>query len=535
MEINDFDKLVKEQMSKMEVVPSKGTKKVLVFKMFFNNLFLFHKVKLVAALFLISSGGYLGVIYSENETSSFSEGNDELITEEVNVNKSAIQNNNLADYSIKDEINSEDNLQKEIALKQNVSKVIIKEGDEKSEFSLQSIKENERKENNNLVNTTAKKLISSNQKQVRSDKSVVNVAQKIAQGTADKDVSEILSSKSDIVVSNQSKTTAPNSDNNFSIKPKIFEGESIQKFTTIEPVLIETEIVLNNSLPSPILIEPVDAYVSDPKKRGFTIDAYYSMLNKVDIDNALDDDLSDYHWDFYKEYDYVKTGSRGGVNINYNWSNFKIGSGIQLSTLRDYKSIYKYYFLEGSSSGGITTPTVSSAVVYGEDTAQVFYADPLNNELHEEIENEYNTYTYLKVPLTLGYEFDFKYLSLELNGGVEYGHLINSTGVEIKYGNVVNDPVPVYFYSDKYIGMMSRESENLNKHQLAILANATLRVRLSPSFDLYSSVYYSQSKTGIYSDNYFMQKMYKNYGAKIGVTYYLNKRLTLKETTRASF
>ena len=83
-----------------------------------------------------------------------------------------------------------------------------------------------------------------------------------------------------------------------------------------------------------------------------------------------------------------------------------------------------------------------------------------------EIENEYNTYTYLKVPLTLGYEFDFKYLSLELNAGVEYGHLINSSGVEVKRGNVVNDPVPVYFYSDKYIGMMSRKSESLNKHQI---------------------------------------------------------------------
>ena len=353
MEVNDFDKLVKEQMSKMEVVPSKGTKKALVFKMFFNNLFLFHKVKLVAALFLISSGVYLGVIYSESETSSFSEVNKELITEEVNVNKSVVQNNNSADYSIKDEINLEDNLQKEIAPKQNVNKGSIKEDDVRTESSSKSSKANERKEINSLTKTTTEKLISSNQKQVRSDKIAVNVAQKIVQGPANKDVSEILSSKSDIVGSNQSKTTAPNADNNFSIKPKIFEGESIQKFTTIEPVLIETEIVLNNSLPSPILIEPVDAYVSDPKKRGFTIDAYYSMLNKVDIDNALDDDLSDYHWDFYKEYDYVKTGSRGGVNINYNWNNFKIGSGIQLSTLRDYKSIYKYYFMEGSSSGGM--------------------------------------------------------------------------------------------------------------------------------------------------------------------------------------
>jgi hypothetical protein len=83
--------------------------------------------------------------------------------------------------------------------------------------------------------------------------------------------------------------------------------------------------------------------------------------------------------------------------------------------------------------------------------------------------------------------------------------------------------------------MMSRKSENLNKHQFAILANATLRVRLSPSFDLYSSVSYTESKSGIYQDNYFMQKTYKNYGMKIGVTYYLNKRLKLNEATLPSF
>jgi len=534
MEINDFDKLVKEQMSKMEVVPSTGIKKALAFKMFFNNLFLFHKIKLVAALFLISSGVYLGVNYSENGASSFSEGKNEVV-KEVDVNNSSIQNNNLADYSVKNASNSEDNLQKEIPPKQNINKGIIKEEETNSESYSAASTDSEPKETNNSIKNTTEKLIASNKKEATAIRGVANDTQVLAEEQVDKNISESPNSKSVVVRSNESKSTAFNSGNKFSLETIISEEAAIQKFDIINPVVIETEIVLNNSLPSPVFVQPIDDYVTNPKKRGFTIDVYYSTLNKVDIDNTLDDDLSDYHWDFYKEYDYVKTGSRGGVNINFNWNNFKIGSGIQLSTLRDYKSIYKYYFMQGSSSGGITTPTVSSAVVYGEDTAQVFYADPLNNELHQEIENEYNTYTYLKVPLTLGYEFDFKYLSLELNGGVEYGHLIHSSGVEVKRGDVVNDPVSVYFYSDKYIGMMSRKSESLNKHQFAILANATLRVRLSPSFDLYSSVHYTQSKSGIYHDNYFMQKTYKNYGAKIGVTYYLNKRLKLKETTRTSF
>ena len=544
MEINDFDKLVKEQMSKMEVVPSTGVKKALAFKMFFNNLIFFHKIKLVAALFLISSGVYFGVNYSENGASSFSEGNNELVdnaavnnaavNKEVDSN-SSIQNNNLADYSVKNASNSEDNLQEEIAPKQNIKSGNINKEEPESVSSSDAGKENETKETNHLVKNTTEKLITSNQKQATAIKSVANVTQVIAEEQVDKNISESSNSKSAIVGSNEPKFNAFNSDDNFSSETIIPEDASIQKFAIINPVVIETEIVLNNSLPNPIVIQPIDDYVTNPKKRGFTIDAYYSALNKVDIDNTLDDDLSEYHWDFYKEHDYVKTGSRGGVNTNYNWNNFKIGSGLELSTLRDYKSIYKYYFLQGSSSGSNIAPTVSSAVVYGEDTTQVFYADPLNNELHQEIENEYNTYTYLKVPLTLGYEFDFKYLSLELNGGVEYGHLIHSSGVEVKRGNVVNDPVPVYFYSDKYMGMMSSKSESLNKHQFAILANATLRVRLSPSFDLYSSVNYTQSKSGIYQDNYFLQKTYKNYGAKIGVTYYLNKRLKLKETTRTSF
>ncbi|MDC0338639.1 hypothetical protein OAN33_03770 [Flavobacteriales bacterium] len=548
MEVNDFDKLVKEQMSKMEVFPSKGTKKALVFKMFFNNLFLFHKVKLVAAFFLISGGVYLGVNYSENGESLFAEANSKInkeafkkevnkeeVKKEADVNDRAIQNNNLADYSGKNTDNSEVKLQKDTISKQNINNYNLKEEDIPGAFSLDLVKESEKKETNNSIKNTTEKLITLDQEQSKAVKSVANIREVIAEEHSDKKISEISNSKIAVVGSNLSNSTAFNSDNNFSLETIIPEVASIQKFDIIHPVVIETEIVLNNSLPTPIVIQPLDDYVTNPKKRGFTVDAYYSTLNKVDVDNTLDDDLSDYHWDFYKEHDYVKTGSRGGVNINYNWNNFKIGSGIQLSTLRDYKSVYKYYFMQGSSSGGITQPNVSSAVVYGEDTAQVFYADPLNHELHREIENEYNTYTYIKVPLTLGYELDFKYLSLELNAGVEYGHLINSSGIEVKRGNVVNDPVPVYFYSDKYVGMMSRKSENLNKHQFAVLANATIRVRLSPSFDLYSSVNYTQSNSGVYQDNYFMQKTYKNYGAKIGVTYYLNKRLKFKETTLTSF
>jgi len=533
MEINDFDKLVKEQMSKMEVAPSTGIKKAIAFKVFFNNLLLFHKVKLVALLLLMSGGVYIGVNYTGNESALASEENT-AESEMVDSENSLVVNEDLIDNSIKEENSTSNKNNQENASSQSSvldNNVLNEEiqtntssnvsSDNSSNGGTKTIASNGNKTNSSVLEESTSGDSNVEAKQITVNNSNNNAFNNVVQN--------------DDEVSGVSEDAIDNVEKKYTLEDEYIENENIQKFDIIDPKIIETEITLDNSLPSAIVVEPMDDYANNTKKRGFTIDGYYSMLNKVDVDNKLDADLSTYHWDFYKEHGYVKTDSRGGINVNYNWNNFKIGSGVQLSTLRDYKSVYKYFYLPGSYNGNFTMPTVSSAIVYGEDTTIVFFADPSNKELHKEIENEYNRYSYIKVPLTLGYEFDLKYFSLELNAGIEYGHLIKAKGVEVKYGNVINDPVQVYFYSDKYMDMMSRKSTNLNKHQFSIMANATLRVRLTPSFDLYSSVNYTQSKTGIYSDKYFLQKTYNNYGAKIGVTYYLNKRLKLKETTSSSF
>jgi len=103
MEINEFDKIVKEQMSKMEVVPSTGIKKALAFKMFFNNLLLFHKVKLVAALFLVSSGVYIGINYTGDENASVSEGSITEINESDKTDNNLNKTKNLAIQSANEE------------------------------------------------------------------------------------------------------------------------------------------------------------------------------------------------------------------------------------------------------------------------------------------------------------------------------------------------------------------------------------------------------------------------------------------------
>ena len=56
MELNDFDSFVKEQMHGLEVAPSSGVKKALFGKMFFRNLVLFHKTKLIVGACLLGTG-----------------------------------------------------------------------------------------------------------------------------------------------------------------------------------------------------------------------------------------------------------------------------------------------------------------------------------------------------------------------------------------------------------------------------------------------------------------------------------------------
>lgn len=579
MEINDFDKLVKEHLESMEIAPSSGLKKGLAFKMFFKNLLLFHKVKLLLVLFVATSGAYVGMNYfgadkeSLNGETQFVKGVQENANEleEVNeISSVSTQVNEIEEINERSSVNVQvdekekqqystteneidenemSNSEKKADADVAISSINKNEGssdikNEEKSLEVQSVKSSENvaavsSEKKNSVESeeppSAKKEIesdvSSNDEITATKETLLDLNEKASTETGTILTEEAISEKIAIVAQKEKELEESVREESVIEEGVVVDIEKVEKI----PGGIETKIELDNSLPSIVAVPSLsDDYANDPKKRGFTIDAYVTPVNYVDIDNELDASLEEYYWDFYKEFGYVKSDVAGGMNVNYNWNNFKIGTGLQLNTFRDYKSNYKYLYLPNFMSG-MGVSNISTAVVYEQDTAFVFYADHKNKELHTEIENEYNKYSCLKIPLTLGYELDLKYVSLELNAGVEYGHLIKAKGVEVKYGEVENDPVQVYFYSDKYMDLMSRKSDNLNKHQFALLANATLRVRLTQSFDFYSSFNYTQSQKGIYNEEYFLQKTYKNYGVKFGLTYYLNKRLKLKETSSTSF
>ena len=234
-----------------------------------------------------------------------------------------------------------------------------------------------------------------------------------------------------------------------------------------------------------------------------------------------------------------------GLNLSYNYRNFKVNSGFSHHQIMDYKPVYNYYTETDSifiySSMGelslLSVEYISGLQVYGQDTAVILYVDPNDTQLSQEISQSANRYNYLKIPLTLGYELSFDRFSFELNAGIEYSRLVKSSGISYKQGyvDVGIRPYPYYYYNDMVATTYSNNAGALKINNWNYVANVVSRIRLTPSFDFYSAFNYQHHNQNIMSDTYLLQKTYKKYSVNLGLTYYLNPRLSLKNTEIPQF
>ncbi len=535
MDNKNFDNIVKEQLENLQVAPSEGVKKALAGAMFYRNLWFFHKVKLIAAVLVVSGGTYLGLTYSAEEEGQMTN------TAGTQVNQINSPEKNLEDNQL-----SQNTTNKQELTNLNTGQA--------SSFEMGS----DQLENKEVLNASNQ---GANSSAVNSEGGVDyasnNQGNNSSSGTAgttnNKGEDQNANSSGDEdMAANASKGNpfagAPSQNKN--VASGVNEDHSIENNSTSSDLFIaelkdgvymeaeEVEGTANlTQVESPSMPNPED-YVYEKPTEGLSFDVYYSPYNMTDIDNSLDANLEQYWWDFYSEFDYVQSGNNLGLNVNYDWRNIRLGTGISTSTLYDYKPVYEYLY-DDYTFAPLGGHVISGAMVYGQqhdqDTALIFYVDPADQKLIDEFENDYNSFTYLKVPLTLGYKLDFKYASLEVNGGIEWNRLMRAKGQSVKVGQPADESFPIYFYEDRYMTSFSKNREVLNKNILGLTASATLRVRLTPNFDLYSSANFNQGKQGVYVKDYFMQKTYRNYGLKFGLTYYISRRLTVNELTHGKF
>jgi hypothetical protein len=549
MDSREFDGIIKDKLEGFSVAPSRELERKIFGFVFFQNLWVFHKLKLFASILLIST--VLGVsLYNSNNASS----KDSLaILEEIPlliddaINESNV-NNRIEDKTIKSKtlVNNNQAVEEQLIDKQKTDDHIIS-SQESEELNILKTYDKSEDEINNKADDV--KLKSS---ATVADDSYSEIAKT-------NNITPSVSSNNPLIEKNKQINNINEVDKSNKQIINLSEEQIIEvqeeKIINLSPL----NITALHTCPEEINIEDVPIisvsdYANNPVKRGFSIDGYFSPYSEVDVNNVLSSAYQQYWWDFYKEYEYEKSGLAGGINISYNYNNFKINSGFNFDQVFDYKPNYTYKTEIDSifSWNGtlLSIENISGLEVYGNDTTLILYVNPNDANLVSEINKSANRFNYLRIPLTLGYELEFNNFSLEVNGGFEYSRMVQASGVAYEDGHIDVGTFPcpypsqcpypnhthtTYHYTDMIASTYHNNKEVMVFNSWNYVANAILRVRISKSLDFFSSFKYQNNKQNIFTDDYLLKKTYTRYGLNFGATYYLNPRLSFNELKTPKF
>ena len=543
MDSGEFDKIIKKNLGNYSKLPKREVKRAVFGFLLFQNLWVFHKLKLFSVL-SIAIGLSLGLLLQND-------------------------NKNIQDLT---DLGFENN---QIPLLKSLNEPFFSNGSENRENksstnshplnSSESIANNElipplvnQKNNTDFVpkknesqpsfSENTSRLLKKKNKSFRNNKdkgaptNVKSIDYNTNNGIDEKKINPLKSANSDYSVAKLEEIERGkdfllyNTQSDYEIGNKLLDSK-IQIKAAI-PLTLTHNIDSVESVP--LISTKASDYSNNKSKRGWSIDAYFSPFSRVDIDNKLVPSLQDYWWDFYKEYDMKKSGYSGGFNVSYNLRNFKINSGFNLIQIFDYKPNYEYHtevdsifvFSSLNELSLFSIDYISGLQVFGQDTAVILYVDPNDSRLIDEINNQdANRYTYFKIPITLGYEFSFKRFSFELNGGLEYSRLVKSSGISFKNGyvDVGIRPYPYYFYDDMVATTYSNNSHAMKINNWNYVANLISRFRLAPSIDFFSAFNFQHQRKNIMGGDYLLEKTFNRIAFNFGITYHLNPRLNLEE------
>ena len=478
MNNNEFDNIIKESLEGFSVPPSPTIGKSLGRKMVVKNLWFFHKTKVLLTILIAS----VSSITYFNTTST----NQEL---------SNVSNIAQGDLTIKkDQLKDLDKVNK---------------SNSTSQKSTPDNKTTEIVQNSNKETSTPSK----NKFQAKSIKSLKlkkNKKESLRPHKSNSKPSPTVPIKEEQIIAlnefNEAEESNKNDFKNYKINAFPIEN-------SIENDIVNFEQLANND------------YVN-PKKGIISFDAFFTPYNQTITKNKVDDQYSENWWDFYRETGYINSKIEGGIRVNYDWKNIIASTGINYNRVIEYKPTYLY---ESNSNEYVLTvlglSEISGVQVNGVDSAHYIFYTQKDEELIDKLENEeYNTYSYLSIPLRLGYELETPKFSIIMQAGINYNKLIGAKGTYLRrYTN--SETLDIYYNKGIETALLTRKNSMLKKSNFSFLASVAGNIRVSPTFDLFGEFTCEKSQNSITQNEYFLQKNTTNFGTNFGVKYYLEPRI----------
>jgi len=526
-----FDSIIREQLAQQMVTPSAGVKKALTKKMFFKNIWFFHKVKLFLSIIAITGTATAIVL--------------------INKNTSTKNSNVLANVSSTNSINEKESFFNEVVTSSTIENDHIATTDkENTSVNNSSVNSNETISNDENLNKGAS--------QVNSVTAIENTPKSNVEPnqTFSTDPSSKTNSNSSQPKSNQPKLPKANS---IVDKPNLVTNSSTVDLAAVTSNSISTsnsseskkeELSIN-------FIEPIEASIKsselnlslDTSKikdvtlgktkpyiyRELSFDAFSIVQNQGLLTNEmLNETYNTYYWDFYANQEVRKMPTSFGLGINYAIGTYRhkmiFSGGFNYTKIEESKT--KYDFNEVTNQAWLDLFEVNEFSwinTYGQDTCTTCFYAQSTDDLKNEITEDYNRYTYVNVPIQLGYQLNLGAVTLSLKGGIQSSILSNAKGLYIKKTPTIEGE-QYYFWKGLEMTTLGRKNDMLKTVYFSYMLGADVRLRLTPKFDLIAGYSYIKSSGTLSKTDYLYSKKYSNQTIQVGFAFYPNRIPVIKKS-----
>lgn len=226
---------------------------------------------------------------------------------------------------------------------------------------------------------------------------------------------------------------------------------------------------------------------------------------------------SDPGFDNYKKYreDNEKPTSNlaYGIRFNYQYKNWILSTGVDYTTIGEELNYNINSTIIDPDAGYYNTDTIWAImsndefilkrIIIGYDRTWVDEYKDVNYMI-----DDVNRYSYIEIPISVGYKFNIQKFSIIPSSGVSLGFLYDAKGKL----PVMNSEGFVEF--DKESGYLNHSVTNIN-------FDLQLEYYITPNYGIYIKPYYKQGLKSVYK-NYPLSGKYKSTGVKFGIVVYLN-------------
>ena len=202
-----------------------------------------------------------------------------------------------------------------------------------------------------------------------------------------------------------------------------------------------------------------------------------------------------------------------GIKLNYQYKNWVISTGLDYTTISEELN-YKLYETVVDPDGGYYDIDTLVLHIAGPDNNlvpfiigyELTWVDEYKNENYQ-FKNK-NRYSYIEIPVNLGYRFNIRKLSICPSIGASFGFLYRAGG---------KLPLP---NSNEFVEL-EKNSKYLETSITNFNIGLSLEYSITPNYGIYIKPYYKYGINSIYR-NYPLSVKYTYAGVKLGVNIYLN-------------